>query len=110
MKKQKSVLSKIGDVVSTGAEAVVDAGAKAIHAVGDMLPGTASPKKKAARPKATKTAAKSVKAAPKKATSKVASIAASAKKAPPAKKLATAKAATSPAKKSRTAPRKSSSS
>jgi hypothetical protein len=72
MAKKKSVLKKIGDAVATGAEAAVDAGAKAIHAVGGMMPG-AAPKKestKKAAPKAPTSATK--KAATKKAAPKAA--------------------------------------
>jgi hypothetical protein len=49
-KKSKGVLEKIGDAVATGAEAVVDAGSKAIHSIGDLLP-TGKPAPKRARPK-----------------------------------------------------------
>src|ERR1700727_2798715 len=57
-KKPKGVLEKIGDVVSSGAEAVVDAGAKAIHAVGELLPtGKPAPKRTRAKVAAKKAAA-----------------------------------------------------
>ena len=48
MKKQKGMLAKIGDAVSTGAGAVADAGAKAVHTVAEMMPDAKpAPKKKA---------------------------------------------------------------
>src|SRR4051794_39544258 len=37
-KKSKGVLARIGDAVKTGAEAVADAGSKAVEAVGDLMP------------------------------------------------------------------------
>ena len=37
-KKTKGVMEKIGDAIAAGAEAVYDTGAKAIHAVGEMIP------------------------------------------------------------------------
>jgi hypothetical protein len=82
--KSKGVLGKIGDAVATGAEAVIDAGSKALHAVGDLMPsGKAAPKRakaKAAKAKAPKAEAKAPaaaaavakKAAPKKSTAKAA--------------------------------------
>jgi DNA polymerase III subunit epsilon len=52
-KKPKGVLQRIGDAVATGAEAVIDAGAKAIHTVGEMMPAAKTPPKRAkASPKA----------------------------------------------------------
>jgi hypothetical protein len=85
-KKSKGVLGKIGDAVATGAEAVVDAGSKAIHAVGDLMPtGKASPKRTKAKSAKAKTpksgakgkapaaaATKAKKAAPKKSAAKAA--------------------------------------
>ena len=43
-KKSKGVLERIGDVATSAAEVVIDAGSKAVHAVGDMMPSKA-PKK-----------------------------------------------------------------
>jgi hypothetical protein len=43
-KKAKGVLERIGDVASSAAEVVVDAGSKAIHAVGDLMPTGSSQK------------------------------------------------------------------
>ena len=57
-KKSKGVLEKIGDAVTAGAEAVVDAGSKAIHTVGDMMPTGKTPPKKAAKVKAVAKASK----------------------------------------------------
>jgi hypothetical protein len=81
--KSKGVLGKIGDAVATGAEAVIDAGSKALHAVGGLMPtGKASPK----RPKA-----KAVKAKAPKAEAKAPAAAATkAKKAAPKKSAAKA--------------------
>jgi hypothetical protein len=53
-KKSKGVLERIGDVASSAAEVVVDAGSKAIHAVGDMMPSGSSKKRAKASPKASK--------------------------------------------------------
>lgn len=82
-KKAKGVLGQIGDAVAAGAGAVADAGSKAIHAVGDLLPaGDAAPKKKAgaARKVAPKAAAeKAVAAKPKEAKVKPAPAAARSK-------------------------------
>ena len=65
-KKSKGVLERIGEATSSAAEVVIDAGSKAIHAVGDMMP-TGTPKKgpKASKAKAPKASAKTSKAAPK---------------------------------------------
>ena len=52
-KKSKGVLERIGDAVSAGADAVIDVGAKAVHAVGDMLPTAAPAPKRAKAKKAT---------------------------------------------------------
>jgi histone H1/5 len=73
-KKSKGVLQQIGDAVTAGAEAVIDAGAKAAHAVGDLLPAAKKPGKtaKAATAKTAKSAGKAPKkASPKAAASKV---------------------------------------
>src|SRR5262249_36259599 len=75
MAKKKGVLKKIGDAVATGAEAAVDAGAKAIHAVGKLMPGAAT-KKKSTKKAATKKAAPK---APTSATKKTATKKAAAK-------------------------------
>ena len=37
-KKSKGVLERIGDAASSAAEVVINAGSKAMHAVGDMMP------------------------------------------------------------------------
>jgi hypothetical protein len=99
-KKPKGVLEKIGDAVSAGAEAVVDAGSKAVHAVGDLMPGgKPAPKRARAKPKpeaAKATAAKS-KPASAKADAKATRPAATKAKAPVAKPEATAAKAKAPA-------------
>jgi hypothetical protein len=70
-KKSKGVLKTIGDVATSAAEVVIDAGSKAVHAVGDMMPSGSSKKRAKASPKASKVktakplAKKSPKAAPK---------------------------------------------
>jgi hypothetical protein len=89
-KKSKGVLERIGDAVTTGAEVVIDAGAKAVHAVGDMLPtGKSAPK----RGKSTKAAAKTK--APKAALKRNQSTSAKTKpKAPAAKPKTKASPAT----------------
>ena len=66
-KKSKGVLERIGDVASSAAEVVVDAGSKAIHAVGDLMPGGSSRKgtkasSRASKKKAPKASGKSLKA------------------------------------------------
>jgi hypothetical protein len=66
-KKSKGVLERIGDVANSAAEVVVDAGSKAIHAVGDLMPGGSSRKgtkasSKASKKKAPKASRKSSKA------------------------------------------------
>ena len=66
-KKSKGVLERIGDVATSAAEVVVDAGSKAIHAVGDLMPGGSSQKgtkasSKASKKKAPKASRKSSKA------------------------------------------------
>src|SRR4051812_30110903 len=88
-KKSKGVLETIGDAVSSGAEAVVDAGSKAIHSVGDMMPAP----KKAAKAKAHKPAAKVARPAAKASTTKTKSGATKAetKVSKPAEKGAGAK-------------------
>ena len=53
-KKSKGVLERIGDVASSAAEVVVDAGSKAIHAVGDLMPSGSSQKGTKASSKAPK--------------------------------------------------------
>src|SRR5262245_23229969 len=67
-KKAKGVLGQIGEAVSAGAGAVADAGSRAIHAVGEMIPAVqAAPKRAASRkatPKVKKAAPKAKKAAP----------------------------------------------
>jgi hypothetical protein len=113
-KKSKGVLEKIGDAMATGAEAVVDAGSKAIHAVGDLLPtGKLAPKRARPKPKsaakvttartdtkvtapkantAAKAAAPKAKAKAKKAKT-AAPVAKAESKAPPAKPAKSAKSA-----------------
>jgi hypothetical protein len=69
-RKPKGVLGQVGDAVAAGAEAVVDAGAKAVRAVGDLLPaGKAPPKgrKAPAKKAATKSAGRAAKSASPKA-------------------------------------------
>ena len=59
----KGVLGKIGDAVASGAEAVAEAGASAVEAVGDLLPaGKTAPKKKASTKTTTKAKAPKPKA------------------------------------------------
>ena len=80
-KKSKGVLKQIGEVIAAGAETVVDAGSKAVHAVGDMMPGSKpAPKRSKSKPKAKKAIA--VKKAAAKTTKKAAPSAASKAKAP----------------------------
>jgi hypothetical protein len=43
-KKSKGVLERIGDVATSAAEVVVDAGSKAMHAIGDLMPSESSRK------------------------------------------------------------------
>ena len=43
-KTSKGVLQRIGDVATSAAGAVIDAGSKAMHAVGDMMPAGDSAK------------------------------------------------------------------
>lgn len=100
-KKSKSVLERIGDAVTTGAEAVLDAGSKAIHSVGDMMPtGKETPVRKASPKKSAKV--KSSKVEPKATVKKPVTTADPAKpkvkeSASPAKaEKVTAKAAPSP--------------
>lgn len=69
-KKSQGVLKRIGDMASSAAEVVIDAGSKAMHAVGDMMPsGTpekgAKASSKASKSKSPKVSAKSTKAPPK---------------------------------------------
>ena len=45
-KKSKGVLEKIGNAVAAGAEVVVDAGAKVVHSVGEMMPTGKTPPKR----------------------------------------------------------------
>ena len=85
-KKSKGVLKRIGDAVAAGAEVVIDAGEKAVHTIGDLLPaGKTSPKrpKAKAKPKTTKTkvAAKSPKTKPKAPAAKSAKASAPKRKA-----------------------------
>jgi hypothetical protein len=86
-KKSKGVLEKMGHAVAAGAETVVEAGAKAIESVGNLLPGAKSPaKRKVAKKKASskKAGAKSKKVAAAKSAAKTTRKAAV--KAKPAKK------------------------
>jgi hypothetical protein len=97
-KKSKGVIEKIGDAVSASAEAVYDAGAKAVHAVGDLLPAAKpAPKRgkaKAATPKKSAPKKTAAKAEAKTAKPKAAAVKAAAVKAPAAKvKAAPAKVA-----------------
>jgi hypothetical protein len=92
-KKSKGVLERIGSAASSAAEVVLDAGSKAVHAVGDLMPSM-TPKKKAkaspkksvkkvsAKPKAAAKATKPTpkKPAPKKAASKKAAMSAKPKR------------------------------
>ena len=48
-KKSKGVLEKIGNAVAAGAEVVVNAGAKVVHSVGEMMPTGKTPPKRARR-------------------------------------------------------------
>ena len=50
-KKSKSVLTRIGDVATSAAEVVIDVSSKAMHAVGDMMPGGTSKKSRRRLPK-----------------------------------------------------------
>jgi hypothetical protein len=120
-KKSKGVLEKIGDAVATGTEAVIDAGSKAIHAVGEMMPtGKTPPKRAKASPKAaakTKAPKAKVKAPKAEAKAKAPKVEAKAK-APAAKvkakaatpkaskKAATSSKAVKPAAKTTTSPKK----
>ena len=66
-KRSKGVLERIGDAATSAAESVVDAGSKAIHAVGDLMPSGSSQKgtrvsSKAPRKKAPKAPGKGSKA------------------------------------------------
>lgn len=104
MKKKKGVLAQIGDAVATGAEVVIDAGAKAIHTVGEMMPGGHSDSAPAPAAKAKKAAPKAkAKASPKASAAKAAPkaksepVAASAKAKPKAKAIANGKASAKPA-------------
>jgi hypothetical protein len=82
-KKSKGVLERIGDVATSAAGVVVDAGSKAIHAVGDLMP-TGFPQKRAkassqaSKKKAPKTQGKSSQA-PAKAAAKVSKLGSDAK-------------------------------
>ncbi len=90
-KKSKGVLKKIGEAVASGAEVVIDAGAKVVHSVGEMMPtGKTPPKRAKASPKA-----KAAKSAPKKTAS---AKTVSAKTAKPETKTAAVKVATKSAK------------
>ena len=53
-KKSKGVLERIGDVATSAAEVVINAGSKAIHAVGDMMPAGTPAKKAKASSRASK--------------------------------------------------------
>jgi hypothetical protein len=69
-KKSKGVLERIGDAATSAAEVVIDAGSKAIHAVGDMMPTGSSQRggkasSKVAKKMAPKASGKSSKAPPK---------------------------------------------
>src|SRR5262245_1549200 len=93
-KKAKSVLGQIGEADSAGAGAVVDAGSRAIQAVGETRPAVkAAPKRKSTRKAAPKKATpkKAAKAAPKEAAPKKAAPAVAKKAAPKAEKKAAAK-------------------
>jgi hypothetical protein len=92
-KKSKGVLERIGNAASSAAEVVLDAGSKAVHAVGDLMPSKApkpkakaSPKKSvkkvSAKPKAAAKATKPTpkKSSPKKAASKKAAMSAKPKR------------------------------
>src|SRR4051812_14336001 len=60
-KKPKGVLEKIGDAVSAGAEAAIDAGSKVIHSVGDMMPTGETTPKRSAKAKSPKSSVKASK-------------------------------------------------
>ncbi len=62
-KNAKGVLGRIGDAATSAAQVVINAGSKAIHAVGDMMPTGSAQNTAKASPK-------SVKAKPRKAASK----------------------------------------
>jgi hypothetical protein len=82
-KKPKGVLVRIGEMATMAAEAVIDTGSKAVHAVGSMMPSgtseksakapSSAPKPKtakttatrASKPKTAKLAARTAKVAPK---------------------------------------------
>ena len=119
-KKSKGVLERIGDAVTTGAEAVMDAGSKAIDTVGDMLPTGKTPPKKASRkaaraksPKssagASKPEAKASKSQAKRATAEEEprSAASSSKAGGTAKKKASAAKSAKPAGKAAARPKAS---
>src|SRR3954452_18961459 len=81
-KKAKGVLEKITDAVSSGAEVVVDAGSRAVHAIGDLLPAAKTAPKREAKPKV------AAKPQPKAAVKAEAEAAPAASAAKPAKKPA----------------------
>ena len=62
-KKSKGVLERIGNAATSAAEVVINAGSKAMHAVGDMMPSGSTPKGAKASSKAGK--AKTSKSGPK---------------------------------------------
>jgi hypothetical protein len=105
-KKSKGVLERIGDAATSAAEVVINAGSKAMHAVGDMMPTGSTPKgakasSKAVKaktsksaPKAMAKASKSEKVAPKKKTAAL-----STKKAPSKKAVPTQSAKSTPSPK-----------
>jgi hypothetical protein len=62
-KKSKGVLERIGEVATSAAEVVIDAGSKAMHAVGNMMPSgtsqkSAKPASKSSKKSTPKAAAK----------------------------------------------------
>jgi hypothetical protein len=72
-KKSKGVLRRIGEAATSAAEVVIDAGSKAIHAVGEMIPTGSSQKgpkssSKASKRMAPKASGRSAKARPKAVT------------------------------------------
>jgi hypothetical protein len=78
-KKTKGVLERIGDAASSAAEVVINAGSKAVHAVGDMMPIRSTPKGAKASSKAAQ--GKTSKSAPKAKASKSKKVAAKKKTA-----------------------------
>ncbi len=105
-KKSKGVLERIGDAATSAAEVVINAGSKAMHAVGDMMPTRGTPKgakasSKAVQGKTSKPAPKAMAQASKtkKVAAKKKTAALSVKKAPSKKVAPTRSAKAAPATK-----------